>query len=162
MRSFSPLFTPRGYCRYTPPVPYSTEYDGSTTQTCFTPCPAVLGCPVPTPSYDQFVKWGQAAATYASVTNPQFAAQATAIASGVAFGATVAAAGLAAFSGVAATITATITGTALASAIWPFADALVTAAAGAAVIAVGDHRDHRHHHRGDGGHPGHRERPAPG
>ena len=39
VRSFSPLFTPRGgYCRYTPPAPYSTEYDGSLTQTCFTPC----------------------------------------------------------------------------------------------------------------------------
>ena len=137
VRSFSPLFTPRGgYCRYKPPAPYSTEYDGSETQTCFTPCPDVLGCAVPTPTYDQFVKWGQAAATYANVTNPQFALQATAIASGVAFGATVAAAGLAAFAGVAGTITATITGTAFASAIWPFADALVTAAAGAAVIAV--------------------------
>ncbi len=137
VRTFSPLFTPRGgYCRYTPPVPYSTEYDGSKTQTCFTPCPGVLGCAVPTPSYEQFVKWGQAAATYASVTNAQFALQATAIASGVAFGATVAAAGLAAFAGVAGTITATIAGTTFASVIWPFADALVTAAAGAAVIAV--------------------------
>ena len=137
VRSFSPLFTPRGgYCRYTPPVPYSTEYDGSNTQTCFAPCPGVLGCAVPTPSYDQFVKWGQAAATYANVTNAQFALQATAIASGVAFGATVAAAGLAAFAGVAGTITATIAGTTFASVIWPFADALVTAAAGAAVIAV--------------------------
>ena len=55
VKTFSPLFTPRGgYCRYTPPVPYSTEYDGSKTQTG----PGVLGCAVPTPSYEQFVKWG--------------------------------------------------------------------------------------------------------
>ena len=51
VRTFSPLFTPRGgYCRYTPPEPYTTEYDGSATQTCFTPCPGVLGCAVPTPT----------------------------------------------------------------------------------------------------------------
>ena len=44
VRTFSPLFTPNGgYCRYRPPAPYSADYDGSETQTCFMPCPFLTG-----------------------------------------------------------------------------------------------------------------------
>ena len=59
VRSFSPLFTPNGgYCRYRPPAPFAADYDGSRTQTCFVPC-SFLACVIPTPKYDDFVKWGR-------------------------------------------------------------------------------------------------------
>ena len=126
-----------GYCQYKPPAPYADEYDGSIAPTCSAPCPSVAGCPVPTPSYDQFVKWGEAAATYGTVTNPQFAQQASAIAAGSAFGITLAGAGIAAFAGLATTLTTALTGTAVATAIWPWADVFATTfGAGAAVIGV--------------------------
>ncbi len=50
-----------GYCVYRPSAPYQDEYDGSTLATCFTPCQNPLGCAPPTPTYDEFVKWGNAA-----------------------------------------------------------------------------------------------------
>jgi hypothetical protein len=53
VRTFSPRNTPRGgYCRYTPPAPYtSADYDGSLSPNCFSACTSILGCPVPTPTY---------------------------------------------------------------------------------------------------------------
>ena len=75
VRAFSPLFTPRGgYCRYTPPDPYSADYDGSETQTCFVPC-SFLACVIPTPSYDDFVKWGQAAVSNETLSNTSLQTQ---------------------------------------------------------------------------------------
>ena len=47
-----------GYCRYRPPAPFKAEYDGHLLQPCFTPCQSPFGCAPTTPSYDQFVKWG--------------------------------------------------------------------------------------------------------
>ena len=47
-----------GYCRYRPPAPFTDEFDGHTLQACFTPCQNIFGCAPTTPSYDQFVKWG--------------------------------------------------------------------------------------------------------
>jgi hypothetical protein len=47
-----------GYCKYRPPAPFQDEYDGSTLATCFVGCQNPLGCAPPTPTYDQFVKWG--------------------------------------------------------------------------------------------------------
>jgi hypothetical protein len=49
-----------GYCKYRPPAPFQDQYDGSTLQSCFTPCQNIFGCAPPTPSYDQFVQWGGA------------------------------------------------------------------------------------------------------
>jgi hypothetical protein len=50
-----------GYCDYRPPVPYSTEYDDirRSTSVCFAGC-AVASCPLPTPTYEHFVRWGKA------------------------------------------------------------------------------------------------------
>jgi hypothetical protein len=64
---------PTGWCAYRSPDPYSTEYAGYTDRTCLAPCSAVLGCNPPTPSYDQFVKWGQARESYSFLNSVQFA-----------------------------------------------------------------------------------------
>jgi Bacterial Ig-like domain (group 3)/PKD domain len=69
----------RGYCKYRSPDPYSTEYTGRVDPTCFAPCANILGCLPPTPSYDQFVKWGEAAATYSFLNSEQFSRAAYAI-----------------------------------------------------------------------------------
>ena len=69
-----------GYCVYRPPAPYDTEYNAAQTPTCFAPCTSVLGCTPQTPSYDQFVKWGVSAATYAETTSPAFQNEAMSIA----------------------------------------------------------------------------------
>ena len=75
VRPFSPLFTPNGgYCRYTPPDPFSADYDGSETQTCFVPC-SFLACVIPTPKYDDFVKWGQAAVSNGTLSDATLQAQ---------------------------------------------------------------------------------------
>ena len=75
VRPFSPLFTPSGgYCRYRPPAPFSADYDGSATQTCFVPC-SFLTCAIPTPTYDDFVKWGQAAVSNDTLSDASLLAQ---------------------------------------------------------------------------------------
>ncbi len=61
-----------GYCKYHSPDPYSTAYTGRTHPTCFTPCANPFGCLPPTPTYDQFVDWGEAAATYSFLNSEQF------------------------------------------------------------------------------------------
>ena len=52
VRTFSPLFTPRGgYCRYTPPDPYSADYDGSDdARPASAPAPASWAVAIPTPT----------------------------------------------------------------------------------------------------------------
>ena len=47
-----------GYCKYRSPDPYQEEYTGYTVQPCYTPCTGIF-CQTPTPTFDQFVKWGQ-------------------------------------------------------------------------------------------------------
>ena len=80
VRSFSPLFTPNGgYCRYRPPAPFSADYDGSQTQTCVVPC-SFLTCAIPTPKYDDFVKWGQAAVSNGTLSDAFLLAQRSQIA----------------------------------------------------------------------------------
>ena len=61
-----------GYCKYRSPAPYGSEYTGYNNPTCFAPCPSLLGCNPPTPSYDQFVKWGESAASYSLLNSEQF------------------------------------------------------------------------------------------
>ena len=65
--------TTAGYCEYRSPAPYGSEYTGYNHPTCFAPCTSFLGCNPPTPSYDQFVKWGEAAASYSLLNSEQFA-----------------------------------------------------------------------------------------
>jgi hypothetical protein len=62
-----------GYCGYRSPEPYGSEYTGYTDRTCLATCSNVLGCNPPTPSYDQFVKWGEAAASYQLLTSADYA-----------------------------------------------------------------------------------------
>ena len=62
-----------GYCKYRSPAPYGSEYTGYNDPTCFARCSSILGCNPPTPSYDQFVKWGEAAASYSLLNSEQFA-----------------------------------------------------------------------------------------
>jgi hypothetical protein len=75
-----------GYCVYHAPAPYDSEYTGRNHPTCFAPCSSIFGCNPPTPTYDSFVKWGQASASYASLNSVAFArtAQHIAMASGIA------------------------------------------------------------------------------
>ena len=87
-----------GYCVYKPPAPFSADYDGSLNPMCLIgTCPSVAGCPVATPTFDEFVKWGQVAASYPTLSNGGATLQAAAIAAGAAFGVT---AGLAIITGV--------------------------------------------------------------
>ena len=81
-----------GYCVYRSPAPYGSEYTGYNHPTCFAPCPSFFCCFPPTPSYDQFVKWGESAASYSMLNNVEFARTADKIGSAVGLGIAVAAA----------------------------------------------------------------------
>jgi hypothetical protein len=67
-----PAYT-AGYCAYRSPDPYGSEYTGRTNPTCYAPCSSILGCNPPTPSYEQFVKWGEAVASYKLLTSADYA-----------------------------------------------------------------------------------------
>jgi hypothetical protein len=67
-----PAYT-AGYCAYRSPEPFGSEYTGYNNQDCYRPCPNLLGCNPPTPSYDQFVKWGEAVASYKLLTSAEYA-----------------------------------------------------------------------------------------
>jgi hypothetical protein len=115
-----------GYCVYRSPSPYGSEYTGYDDPTCAAPCPSLLGCTPPTPSYDQFTKWGEADVNNALFDTADFVTASRDIAYGVSFFAAVSAAagaavalasGLAAVSGLASS--------AIATALFPFAAAAV-------------------------------------
>jgi hypothetical protein len=63
-----------GWCIYRSPDPYSTDYKGwQTSPQCNgAPCSSVLGCSAPTPTYDEFVKWGQATSAATILNSAQF------------------------------------------------------------------------------------------
>lgn len=82
-----------GYCDYKPPAPYQDEYSGSTAQGCGAPCPEGFGCYVPTPTFDQFARWGAATASAATAGGLGYAVTSTAIASAAIFGYAMAGAG---------------------------------------------------------------------
>lgn len=84
-----------GYCVYRAPAPYGSEYTGYNDPTCFAPCAGILGCNPPTPTYDQFVKWGEADMSYSSLTSNQNVVASAAIARGLGFGGAALGAGLA-------------------------------------------------------------------
>ncbi|HEX3929790.1 MAG TPA: MBG domain-containing protein [Nocardioides sp.] len=83
-----------GYCRYKPPAPLQDEYSGSTAQTCYAPCPDAFGCYVPTPSFDQFVRWGSSTVSTATTALPGYVTTSAGITGAAAFGGAMAAAGL--------------------------------------------------------------------
>jgi hypothetical protein len=83
-----------GYCVYRSPPPYASEYDanvfqgGSITSTTPPECSAgscanLLGCTPPTPSYDQFTKWGQADVSNQYFSSSDFVTTAFRISSGL-------------------------------------------------------------------------------
>ena len=106
-----------GYCRYRPPAPFEADYDGHLLQQCFTPCQSPFGCAPTTPTYDQFVKWGntRVGSLLDSETVISQAALVAAAAGSGLVGGSLLAAGLSAASQV----------------IWPFMTAVVGIPAGA-------------------------------
>jgi len=63
-----------GWCVYRSPDPFSTDYtEWKTDPLCQgVPCTSFLGCLPPTPTYDDFVKWGQGAASFTILNSAQF------------------------------------------------------------------------------------------
>ena len=95
VRAYSPENSPRGgYCRYTAPDPDSGAYDGSMAAACYQACPSVQQCGYPVPKYDDFVSWGENAATYSAIQDPSFAGQAVAVATASSLVVAAAAAGI--------------------------------------------------------------------
>jgi hypothetical protein len=87
-----------GYCAYRSPEPYQSEYTGYNNLNCDgswggsgNTCPSRFGCNPPTPSFEQFVRWGEAAASYNVLKSDDYATsahrlgQATGVAVPVAF-----------------------------------------------------------------------------
>jgi hypothetical protein len=109
-----------GYCAYTAPAPYQTEYSyngADCTKDGFFGC--VAGCVPPTPSLDQFTKWGAADANNNIVSNPSFSQTAQNIALGLGLGGV--AASVAATAGISLTMAGVIAGTAFEASVFPFA-----------------------------------------
>jgi hypothetical protein len=66
----APGISTEGWCVYRSPAPYESEYTGFNNPLCSGP---VLGFVLPpTPSYDQFVKWGEAKARYSLLSSPAY------------------------------------------------------------------------------------------
>ena len=80
-----------GYCKYRSPAPYGSEYTGYNNPTCFAPCASMLGCNPPTPSFDQFVKWGETLASYSVLNTEQYARTALKVGAAIGVSAAVAA-----------------------------------------------------------------------
>ena len=68
----------QAFCAYVPPTPFTSDYTASTHPICQSQglsCQGAnfgLDCNPPTPSYDQFVKYGQAVASYEFLNSAQF------------------------------------------------------------------------------------------
>jgi hypothetical protein len=118
----------RGFCVYRPPAPYSTEYNDSKDPLCYTSggLGCLFNCLPPTPSYDQFTKWGEDDANNALLSSGGYAQTAGDIAAGLIFGSTVVGAGV---SGVALSsgLAEALIGTTLQQTILPYAGYINTA-----------------------------------
>ncbi|MDE3230015.1 MAG: PKD domain-containing protein, partial [Chloroflexota bacterium] len=111
-----------GYCAYKAPAPYQTEYSDTSADCSGTPegfYACLAGCIPPTPSLDQFEKWGVADATNNLVSNPSFTQSAQNIALGLGLGAVVGS--VAAGVGVSIALGGALAGTAFEAAVFPFA-----------------------------------------
>ena len=137
-----------GWCVYRSPDPYSTDYTAwKTDPLCLgVPCTSFLGCKPPTPTYDNFVKWGQGAASASILNSAQF--QRTGAQLAKAIGVAVAAAAAIPLASVAPALLVGIP-TAVQIASWaeegvdivvtsltPFAEAASGVVAAAAVVAI--------------------------
>jgi hypothetical protein len=94
-----PIRATGGYCMYHSPAPYESEYTGRTHPLCFASSPNPLGVQPPTPTLDQFVRWGQAVASYSLLSSEAYvnASQRQGAAAGI---------GLVTFAGIAAGVLA--------------------------------------------------------
>ncbi len=70
-----------GWCVYQAPAPYTSQYTGNTDPTCVAVCPFI--CNPPTPSYNQFVNWGEADANYSLLNSEAYQSASTSIAIGL-------------------------------------------------------------------------------
>ncbi len=119
LTAFLTTQSPSGYCAYRSPAPYGSEYTGYTDQTCYTPCTNLLGCSPPTPTYDQFVKWGDAAVNSQLFATRDLAQVSRDIAVGATFGGAAVAAGVVGVA-LSSALASVLVGSALQVAIFPF------------------------------------------
>jgi hypothetical protein len=75
-----------GWCVYRSPAPDSSEYTGYNDITCQSTGLSCITCNPPTPSFDQFTKWGEADANYSLLSSADFQAAANSIALGLGIG----------------------------------------------------------------------------
>ncbi|HVH24884.1 MAG TPA: PKD domain-containing protein, partial [Pseudonocardia sp.] len=120
-----------GFCRYTSPAPYQSEYTGNISTPvvqntadswCFPPyqCSALLGCNDRQPSFDQFVKWGEADVAAHRNQDADGAILSTQVVDALAFVGAAVGAGLTGIV-LASTLGPVLTGSALATALFPWA-----------------------------------------
>jgi hypothetical protein len=119
-----------GYCIYQSPAPYQSEYtaniftplsQSTASPTCFGSggIGSLFGGP-PTPSYDQFTKWGEADEVYSLQSSGQTVQASAAIAAGLDFGAAAVGAGVAGAT-LSSGLASALVGSALQEAIFPYA-----------------------------------------
>ncbi len=132
-----------GYCRYQAPGPFSQDYTGRSSQVCFSR-PTLLSLfnfLPPTPSYDEFVSYGEYAAAASVSHSADYQGVSSSTATAIGTGAALAASGVAVPLATKFGTTA-LNGTKLAAAIFPFSSRVtyvrtgLTAAAKAAVTAT--------------------------
>ena len=112
-----------GYCNYKPPAPFESEYEKPNLSTCYgVPCQDLFnGCAPHSPTYEEFVKWGNARVD-TPIEAQSIAGEAAKIAANVVAGTVVA--------GSASAVVLTAMGTT----IFPFATPVLNAA-GAQIIS---------------------------
>ncbi len=127
----SPYNSNSGFCAYRAPVGFDGDYTGNITtpvlhQTadvwCFKPyyCTSILGnCKDNEPSFDAFVKWGEADVTGDPSKDTDFAVMSHGVATGIGFGAAAVGAGVIG-AALSASLGPVLTSSALTSALFPY------------------------------------------
>lgn len=133
--------TDGGYCVYIPPSPDQSDYTGGLggsmeAQLCEEPsCQALLGCSPSTPTYDDFVQWGEAGSEGALFDTDGFAQTARQIATYATLAGASAGSAVAGF-GLGSGLAGVLGGSALQEAIYPFAARALQSTINAAVQAA--------------------------
>jgi len=142
-----------GYCVYQSPAPYQAEYtanvftpfaQSTAPQTCYNSggLGGLFSSTPPAPSYDQFVKWGEADAQNGVINTYGFGAAAAGIARGATLGASfagaaaVGAAGAGTLAAGGTPLSALLAGSAFQQAVFPYAARVSQAAISAAIEAA--------------------------
>jgi hypothetical protein len=116
-----------GYCVYQSPAPYQSDYttniynSDDAPETCYVPCTNLLGCSPPTPSYDEFVEWGEADANDNLFDNSGFATASDAIAVSATLGTVASVGSVGAGVGIGFALASVMGGTAFQTTVFPFA-----------------------------------------